>query len=114
MIQSKSAVATGYGKFVIENIEIAAPKADEVIVKMKAAGLCHTDYDSLSWGKPIVMGHEGAGIVEQIGSEVTDFAVGDAVIISVVAVAMLMTAVGDTTVFVGLGGTGVSVAMSVA
>ena len=81
-IHSKSAVATGDGKFVIENITIADPHPDEVIVKMKAAGLCHTDYDSLSWGKPIVMGHEGAGIVEKIGSGITDFTVGDAVILN--------------------------------
>jgi len=81
-ITSKSVIATGNGKFVIEDIEIAAPKSNEVIVRMKAAGLCHTDYDSLSWGKPIVMGHEGAGIVEQIGNEVTEFKVGDAVILN--------------------------------
>jgi S-(hydroxymethyl)glutathione dehydrogenase/alcohol dehydrogenase len=81
-IQSKSAIATGDGKFIIENVTLAAPKADEVIVKMKAAGLCHTDYDSLSWGKPIVMGHEGAGIVEQVGDGVTEFEIGDAVILN--------------------------------
>jgi len=81
-ILSKSAIAVGDGTFVIENVSLAEPKADEVLVKMKAAGLCHTDYDSLSWGKPIVMGHEGAGIVEKIGSAVTDFAVGDAVILN--------------------------------
>jgi S-(hydroxymethyl)glutathione dehydrogenase/alcohol dehydrogenase len=82
MLQSKSAIATGNGKFVIENVTIAAPKADEVIVKMKAAGLCHTDYDSLSWSKPIVMGHEGSGIIKQIGTGITEFAVGDAVILN--------------------------------
>lgn len=81
-IQSKSAVATGDGNFIIDAIELSDPQSDEVIVKMKAAGLCHTDYDSLSWGKPIVMGHEGAGIVEQIGSEVSEFKVGDAVILN--------------------------------
>lgn len=81
-IQSKSAIATGDGKFVIENVSLADPLSDEVIVKMKAAGLCHTDYDSLSWGKPIVMGHEGAGIVERTGSGVTEFAVGDKVILN--------------------------------
>lgn len=81
-LPSKSAVATGDGKFVIENVTLAAPQPDEVIVKMKAAGLCHTDYDSFSWGKPIVMGHEGAGIVEKIGSDISEFAVGDAVILN--------------------------------
>ncbi len=81
-IQSKSAVATGDGKFVIENVTLADPQKDEVLVKMKAAGLCHTDYDSLSWGKPIVMGHEGAGIVEQVGEGVSKFAAGDQVILN--------------------------------
>lgn len=79
---SKSAIAIGDGKFVIENVTLANPKPDEVLVKMKAAGLCHTDYDSLSWGKLIVMGHEGAGIVESIGSEVEGFTRGDAVILN--------------------------------
>lgn len=81
-MRAKSAVATGNGNFVIDNIVLASPQKDEVIVKMKAAGLCHTDYDSLSWGKPIVMGHEGAGIVAKIGSEVKDFNLGDQVILN--------------------------------
>lgn len=81
-INARSAVATGDGKFIIDTVELAAPKTDEVLVKIKAAGLCHTDYDSLSWGKPVVMGHEGAGIVEAVGDEVTDFAPGDQVILN--------------------------------
>ncbi|WP_282134937.1 Zn-dependent alcohol dehydrogenase [Seonamhaeicola maritimus] len=81
-IISKSAIATGDGKFIIDTVSIAEPKADEVVVKIKAAGLCHTDHDSLNWGKPIVLGHEGAGVVEQIGSKVTDFKVGDKVILN--------------------------------
>jgi len=82
LLQSKSAIATGDGKFVIEKVTLANPKRDEVLVKMKAAGLCHTDYDSLSWGKPIVMGHEGAGVVEKVGNAVTAFSKGDAVILN--------------------------------
>ncbi|WP_405398720.1 Zn-dependent alcohol dehydrogenase [Maribacter sp. Asnod2-G09] len=81
-IQSKCAIATGDGKFIIDTVTIAEPKADEIIVKIKAAGLCHTDHDSLTWGKPIVIGHEGAGIIEQIGSAITDFKVGDKVILN--------------------------------
>jgi len=81
-IQSKSAIATGDGKFVIENVTLADPQPDEVLVKIKAAGLCHTDYDSLSWGKPIVMGHEGAGVVFKVGSAIKDFAEGDQVILN--------------------------------
>ncbi|MEM6317597.1 MAG: Zn-dependent alcohol dehydrogenase [Bacteroidota bacterium] len=79
---TKSAIATGNGNFTIDTIELAAPQSDEVLVKMKAAGLCHTDYDSLSWGKPIVMGHEGAGIVVQTGSAVKNLTAGDAVILN--------------------------------
>lgn len=79
---SKSAIATGDGNFIIENVTLADPQPDEVMVKMKAAGLCHTDYDSLSWGKPVVMGHEGAGVVAKVGDAVADFAKGDKVILN--------------------------------
>ncbi|WNJ18363.1 alcohol dehydrogenase catalytic domain-containing protein [Pontibacter sp. G13] len=81
-IEAKSAIATGNGNFVIETVSLADPAEGEVLVRMKAAGLCHTDYDSLNWGKPIVMGHEGAGIIEAIGPQVEGFAVGDAVILN--------------------------------
>lgn len=81
-ISSKSAVATGDGTFVITQVKLSDPKEDEVLVKMKASGLCHTDYDSLSWGKPIVMGHEGAGIIVKVGSAVQDLKVGDQVILN--------------------------------
>lgn len=77
-----AAIANGNGSFDIGKTHIEAPLADEVLVKIKAAGLCHTDYDSLSWGKPIVMGHEGSGIVEAIGSEVQNVIIGDAVILN--------------------------------
>ena len=79
---SKAAVAKGDGSYSIEEIQIAPPIGDEIRVKMKAAGICHTDWDSLNWGKPIVMGHEGSGIVEAIGPEVKDLKVGDAVILN--------------------------------
>ncbi len=81
-IISKSAIGIGDGSFLIENVTLADPLPDEVLVKIKAAGLCHTDYDSLSWGKPIVMGHEGAGIVMEVGSEVHEFAPNDRVILN--------------------------------
>ena len=81
-ISSKSAIATGDGNFIIDTVMVSEPKADEVLIQMKAAGLCHTDHDSLSWGKPIVMGHEGAGIVSAIGKDVLHVTVGDAVILN--------------------------------
>ena len=81
-IISKCAIAKGDGTFIIDTVTVANPQKDEVLVKIKAAGLCHTDHDSLNWGKPIVMGHEGAGVVEAIGSNVKSVKVGDAVILN--------------------------------
>jgi len=81
-LESKSAIATGDGSFVLDKVILDDPGPDEVLVKIKAAGLCHTDYDSLSWGKPIVMGHEGAGVVQSVGDQVNNVSVGDSVILN--------------------------------
>ncbi len=81
-IKAKAAIATGDGKFSIDTITVGDPQPDEVLVQVKAAGLCHTDHDSLNWGKPIVLGHEGAGVVTAIGSEVSKVAIGDKVILN--------------------------------
>ncbi len=77
-----AAVADGKGSFSIEAIHVSPPARDEVLVAIKASGLCHTDYDSLSWGKTMVLGHEGAGIVEAIGEGVEHVKVGDKVILN--------------------------------
>jgi len=81
-ISALAAIADGKGGFSIEPTEVSPPAAGEVVVKMQAAGLCHTDHDSLSWGKPIVMGHEGSGVVFAIGEGVDDFQPGDRVILN--------------------------------
>jgi len=78
----KAAITDGLGNFKIENILVQDPQADEVLVKIKAAGLCHTDYDSLSWGKQLIIGHEGAGIVVKTGKDVTTVSPGDKVILN--------------------------------
>ncbi|MEP6594559.1 MAG: alcohol dehydrogenase catalytic domain-containing protein [Ginsengibacter sp.] len=78
----KAAVANGKGSFVIDDTEVYEPEGDEVLIEMKAAGICHTDWDSQSWGKEIVMGHEGAGIVSGIGPLATKFKTGDKVILN--------------------------------
>jgi Zn-dependent alcohol dehydrogenase len=82
MIKCKAAIASGEGKFSIQNIEISEPIKDEILVKIKAAGICHTDWDSQSWGKTLVMGHEGAGEVVAIGEAVKNFSVGDKVMLN--------------------------------
>ena len=81
-LRCKAAIAKGDGSYAIETIEVQNPKDDEVLVAVKAAGLCHTDHDSLNWGKPIVMGHEGAGIVTAIGPKVKSVKVGDSIILN--------------------------------
>lgn len=78
----KAALTEGQGKFFIDEIQVRDPKADEVLVKIKAAGLCHTDYDSLQWGRTLVLGHEGAGIVVKTGPDVKGLQAGDSVILN--------------------------------
>ncbi|MCT7374289.1 S-(hydroxymethyl)glutathione dehydrogenase/class III alcohol dehydrogenase [Chelativorans salis] len=69
----------------IETVEIGGPKAGEVLVEIMATGICHTDAYTLSGldseGKfPAILGHEGAGIVREVGAGVTSVKVGDHVI----------------------------------
>ena len=69
----------------IETVDLAGPKAGEVLVEIMATGVCHTDAYTLSGldseGKfPAILGHEGAGIVREIGAGVTSVKVGDHVI----------------------------------
>lgn len=72
------------GPFAIEAVDIALPRADEVLVRMVATGICHSDvaFASGATGAPLpmVFGHEGAGIIEVCGSEITGFSVGDKVL----------------------------------
>jgi aryl-alcohol dehydrogenase len=69
----------------LEDIDVAAPRADEVRVRLVATGICHTDLvcrDGFPVPLPIVLGHEGAGVVESVGSGVEHLAVGDHVLLS--------------------------------
>ncbi|ORX33393.1 formaldehyde dehydrogenase [Kockovaella imperatae] len=85
-ITCKAAVAWEAGKpLSIEEVEVAPPKDDEVRIKVLYTGICHTDAYTLS-GKdpegafPIILGHEGGGIVESVGKGVDNVKVGDHVI----------------------------------
>ena len=82
MLKIKAAIADGKGSFVIDEIEVNDPDGDEILVQIKTAGICHTDWDSQSWGKQIVMGHEGAGIVTKTGPLVKKLKHGDKVILN--------------------------------
>ena len=85
-ITTRAAVAWEAGKpLSIENVQLERPKAGEVLIRIHATGVCHTDAFTLSGDDPegvfpCILGHEGAGVVEEIGEGVTSVAVGDHVI----------------------------------
>jgi aryl-alcohol dehydrogenase len=74
------------GPFSIETLSLEGPRRDEVLVKVVATGLCHTDMVARDKGypvpHPIVLGHEGAGIVESVGADVIKVAPGDSVVLT--------------------------------
>ena len=75
------------GRVIVEEIDVERPRAGEVQVRIVASGVCHSDLwarDNGNWGTPfpILLGHEGAGIVEEIGDGVDGLQVGDPVVVS--------------------------------
>ena len=71
------------GEFRLQNVTLGDLRADEILVRVQASGICHTDISSQGLMQlPAVLGHEGAGIVEDIGNGVTSLRSGDRVIIS--------------------------------
>ena len=71
--------------FSAEAVELREPGPSELLVKVVATGICHTDVMTKTKGLcefPIVLGHEGVGVVEQVGSAVTEFSLGDHVIMT--------------------------------
>ena len=85
-MKSRAAVAWETGKpLVLEEIDVAGPKSHEVLIRMVATGVCHTDAFTLSGDDPeglfpVVLGHEGGAIVEEVGPGVTSVSPGDHVI----------------------------------
>ncbi len=85
-MKSRAAVAWEAGKpLSIEEIDVAGPKQGEVLLRMVATGVCHTDAYTLSGADPeglfpVVLGHEGGAVVEEVGPGVSSVAVGDHVI----------------------------------
>ena len=74
------------GPLAVSELELAAPGPEEVLVRLRASGVCHSDWNAVDGTSetvcPAVLGHEGAGVVEQIGAGVTRVAVGDHVALS--------------------------------
>jgi len=85
-VQTRAAVAHKAGEpLTIETVNVAGPRAGEVLVEIKASGVCHTDAFTLSGADPeglfpAILGHEGAGVVVEVGAGVTSVKPGDHVI----------------------------------
>jgi Zn-dependent alcohol dehydrogenase len=81
----RGVVLTEVGRFGLEQIEVDAPGEDEVLVRIEASGVCHSDLHLVETGwahrLPVLLGHEGAGIVEEVGGAVTTLASGDRVVL---------------------------------
>jgi propanol-preferring alcohol dehydrogenase len=82
----KAAVVRALGApLVIENVPVPVPGPGEILVKVRACGVCHTDLHAAcgDWPvkptPPFIPGHEAAGVVAALGVDVTDFKLGDAV-----------------------------------
>ena len=75
-----------HAPFVLEEIEVGQPRRGEVLVRIVATGLCHTDLSAreglIPFPLPGVLGHEGAGVVEAVGDGVSDLEAGDHVVLS--------------------------------
>jgi len=82
----QAAVTHAQGEdFVLEEVTLGGPKPNEVLVRVVATGVCHTDAVARDLGVspyPIVLGHEGSGVVEKVGENVTNLAAGDHVVMS--------------------------------
>ena len=89
-MKAKAAFFEKYGDPVhIEEVDLIEPRANEVLIKMKSSGICHTDmaFKNDEWHLPIVLplilGHEGAGIVEKVGPGVSKVKEGDQVVLTI-------------------------------
>src|SRR5437660_12227173 len=82
----RAAVLEDFGRpLVVQELDLAAPRSGEVLVRLVACGVCHTDLYTASGADPsgyapTVLGHEGAGVVERIGEGVASVAPGDHVV----------------------------------
>ena len=85
----RAIIYRGHGAEIVDDVVMDDPGPGEVVVALKAAGLCHSDVSVLDgtipFPTPVVLGHEGAGVVEAIGAGVTGLDVGDHVTLSTIA-----------------------------
>lgn len=85
-MQAIAAIVHAKGQsFVVQPVEIEDPGPEQVRVRITATGICHTDLafrDMFPWDRPMVLGHEGAGVVERVGPGITHLVPGDHVVLT--------------------------------
>ncbi len=81
-MKATAAITKGNGSFIIDTVDLADPAPGEVLVEIKASGVCHTDHKMLPLPPARIMGHEGAGVVLKTGSGVTRVGDGDRVMLN--------------------------------
>lgn len=79
-MRGRAALADGAGRIRVEDVEIGDPGPGEVLVELRASGICHTDHQILEEGFRGILGHEGAGVVRGVGDGVTALKAGDHVL----------------------------------
>src|SRR3954451_24828196 len=90
MLKTQAAVVYAHNQpVVVEELTLDEPKEGEVLMRMVASGVCHSDLSVVNstvyYEPPVVLGHEGAGIVERVGAGVTKVKAGDHVVLSFVS-----------------------------
>jgi Zn-dependent alcohol dehydrogenase len=87
-MKMKAVVCPELGRVEVQELDVPEPGPREVRIRMVAAGICHTDLSVMKGNfdvpKPVVLGHEGSGIVDKVGAGVTEVAEGDPVVCSIV------------------------------
>jgi S-(hydroxymethyl)glutathione dehydrogenase / alcohol dehydrogenase len=81
-LRARAAITNGQGDLRLDAVDLSLPVAREVLVEIKAAGICRTDIQSLTWGRPLIIGHEGAGVVAGVGPDVSRVGIGDRVVLN--------------------------------
>lgn len=81
-MQARAVITDGKGKYSVETIQVGDPQAGEVMVEIRASGVCHTDHKFLFRNAVQILGHEGAGVVAKVGPGVAGLAPGDRVLLN--------------------------------
>ena len=81
-MEARAVITDGKGRISVESVDVGEPQAGEVLVEIKASGVCHTDHKFMFRDTVQILGHEGAGVVRRVGPGVDGLAPGDRVLLN--------------------------------